>query len=120
MAFGWRFGHSDRRAGGGSNSDVGNLASPAPSKGGRIILIDDAAHPFFPTSAQGASQAIEGGVTLAVLFQLAGKQNVPVALQAWEKIRSWASRRVTSGIMLSSRTRARSSICHDLRGCSHL
>jgi len=57
------------------------------SKGGRIILIGDAAHPFLPTSAQGASQAIEDGVTLAVLLQLSGKQNVPIALQAWEKIR---------------------------------
>jgi len=57
------------------------------SKAGRIILIGDAAHPFLPTSIQGASQAIEDGVTLAVVLQLAGKDNVPVSLQAWEKIR---------------------------------
>ncbi|TFK53831.1 monooxygenase [Heliocybe sulcata] len=57
------------------------------SKGGRIVLIGDAAHPFLPTSAQGASQAIEDGITLAVALQLAGKENVRLAVQTWEKIR---------------------------------
>ncbi|EPQ50250.1 FAD/NAD P-binding domain-containing protein [Gloeophyllum trabeum ATCC 11539] len=57
------------------------------SRGGRILLIGDAAHPFLPMSAQGASQAVEDGVTLAVALQLSGKDNVRLAIQAWEKIR---------------------------------
>ncbi|KAI0060258.1 monooxygenase [Artomyces pyxidatus] len=57
------------------------------SKGGRLALIGDAAHPFLPTSVQGASQAVEDGVTLAVVLQLAGKMSVPLAVRAWEKIR---------------------------------
>ncbi|KAH7929062.1 monooxygenase [Leucogyrophana mollusca] len=57
------------------------------SKSGRVILVGDAAHPFLPTSAQGASQAIEDGVTLAVTLQLAGKNDVPLAVKSWENIR---------------------------------
>ncbi|KAI0046171.1 monooxygenase [Auriscalpium vulgare] len=57
------------------------------SNGGRLALIGDAAHPFLPTSIQGASQAIEDGVTLAVTLQLAGKSAVPMAVRAFETIR---------------------------------
>ncbi|PVH96738.1 FAD/NAD(P)-binding domain-containing protein, partial [Periconia macrospinosa] len=65
---------------------------------GRIALIGDAAHPFLPTSIQGASQAMEDGVTIAVCLERAfakvgggegvkpGK-NVPEALAAFQKIR---------------------------------
>jgi 2-polyprenyl-6-methoxyphenol hydroxylase-like FAD-dependent oxidoreductase len=53
----------------------------------RIALIGDAAHPFLPTSIQGASQSIEDGVALAVCLELAGKKKVPLALRAYEKIR---------------------------------
>jgi 2-polyprenyl-6-methoxyphenol hydroxylase-like FAD-dependent oxidoreductase len=53
----------------------------------RIALLGDAAHPFLPTSIQGASQAMEDGVTLAVCLELAGKVNVPDAVRAYEKIR---------------------------------
>lgn len=37
----------------------------------RIALIGDAAHPFLPTSIQGASQAMEDGATLAVCLSRA-------------------------------------------------
>ena len=37
----------------------------------RLALIGDAAHPFLPTSIQGASQAMEDGVTLGVTLALA-------------------------------------------------
>ncbi|TFK48066.1 monooxygenase [Heliocybe sulcata] len=57
------------------------------SKRARLALIGDAAHPFLPTSVQGASQAVEDGVTLAVALQLAGKESVPLAVKTWEKIR---------------------------------
>ncbi|THH05035.1 hypothetical protein EW145_g5093 [Phellinidium pouzarii] len=63
------------------------------SKGARLALIGDAAHPFLPTSIQGASQAVEDGVTLAVVLQMAGKQGIPLAVRAWEKIRYQRVRR---------------------------
>lgn len=61
----------------------------------RIALIGDAAHPFLPTSIQGASQAMEDGVTLAVCLEKCAasacdsKQSpdVQLALRAYEKIR---------------------------------
>lgn len=54
---------------------------------GRIALIGDAAHPFLPTSIQGASQAMEDGACIAVCLQLSGKAQVTDALRAYEKIR---------------------------------
>ena len=53
----------------------------------RIALIGDAAHPFLPTSIQGASQSMEDGVTAAICLELAGRGNVPEAIRAYEKIR---------------------------------
>jgi 2-polyprenyl-6-methoxyphenol hydroxylase-like FAD-dependent oxidoreductase len=53
----------------------------------RIALIGDAAHPFLPTSIQGASQSMEDGVTLAICLERSGKSNVPEALRAYERIR---------------------------------
>jgi 2-polyprenyl-6-methoxyphenol hydroxylase-like FAD-dependent oxidoreductase len=53
----------------------------------RIVLIGDAAHPFLPTSIQGASQSIEDGVVLAACLRQAGKKNVPLAVRVHEKIR---------------------------------
>ncbi|KAF9737662.1 hypothetical protein PMIN01_05441 [Paraphaeosphaeria minitans] len=53
----------------------------------RIVLIGDAAHPFLPTSIQGASQSIEDGVVLASCLELAGKKNIPLAVKAHENIR---------------------------------
>lgn len=54
---------------------------------GRICLLGDAAHPFLPTSAQGATQALEDGVTLAVVLRKAGKANIRGALRAYQDIR---------------------------------
>ncbi|RYP78558.1 hypothetical protein DL771_000511 [Monosporascus sp. 5C6A] len=54
---------------------------------GRILLVGDSAHPFLPTSAQGATQALEDGVTIAVCLRKGGKDNVPTAVRAHEKIR---------------------------------
>ncbi|KAF2084861.1 putative monooxygenase [Saccharata proteae CBS 121410] len=53
----------------------------------RIALIGDAAHPFLPTSVQGASQAMEDGATLAVCLELSGKEKATMALKAYERIR---------------------------------
>ncbi|KZP01355.1 monooxygenase [Calocera viscosa TUFC12733] len=57
------------------------------SRKARIALIGDAAHPFLPTSAQGASQAIEDAVTIAVNLKLAGKKDAQLALRAFETMR---------------------------------
>lgn len=57
------------------------------SKKGRIALAGDSAHPFLPTSAQGASQAMEDGVVLGVCLRRGGKKSVPTALRAYEAIR---------------------------------
>ncbi|CAK7212731.1 hypothetical protein SEUCBS140593_001602 [Sporothrix eucalyptigena] len=54
---------------------------------GRIILLGDAAHPFLPTSAQGATQAMEDGVNLAVCLRKGGKANIPAAVRAHQEIR---------------------------------
>ncbi|KAL2263913.1 hypothetical protein VTK26DRAFT_4473 [Humicola hyalothermophila] len=53
----------------------------------RIALIGDAAHPFLPTSIQGASQSIEDGVVLAACLEMSGKEGIPRALRAFEKLR---------------------------------
>jgi 2-polyprenyl-6-methoxyphenol hydroxylase-like FAD-dependent oxidoreductase len=53
----------------------------------RTVLIGDAAHPFLPTSIQGASQAMEDGVVLAACLDKAGKDRVQEALRVWERIR---------------------------------
>ncbi|KAK7752780.1 hypothetical protein SLS62_005332 [Diatrype stigma] len=54
---------------------------------GRILLVGDAAHPFLPTSVQGATQALEDGVSIAVCLRRGGKEGVPTAVRAHEKIR---------------------------------
>ena len=57
------------------------------SDNGRIALAGDSAHPFLPTSAQGATQAMEDGVVLAICLRLAGKGKVPAALRTYQAIR---------------------------------
>lgn len=53
----------------------------------RIALIGDAAHPFLPTSIQGASQAMEDGVVVAACLDIAAKENVMEAMRVYERIR---------------------------------
>lgn len=53
----------------------------------RIALIGDAAHPFLPTSIQGAAQAVEDGAVIAVCLEKGGKGNVSQAVRAYEKTR---------------------------------
>ncbi|KAK4162419.1 hypothetical protein QBC43DRAFT_321899 [Cladorrhinum sp. PSN259] len=54
---------------------------------GRIAVIGDAAHPFLPTSVQGASQAMEDGVVMAACLDIAGKERIKEAVKVWERIR---------------------------------
>lgn len=54
---------------------------------GRTLLLGDAAHPFLPTSAQGAAQAVEDAVSIAVCLKRGGKARVAQAVRTHEKIR---------------------------------
>ncbi|MFC7655489.1 FAD-dependent monooxygenase [Pseudonocardia benzenivorans] len=52
----------------------------------RLTLLGDAAHPMLPHLGQGANQAIEDGVALAVLLD-AGRDDPLGALQEYERLR---------------------------------
>lgn len=80
---------------------------------GLIAIMGDAAHPFLPTSTQGASQAIEDGVTIAHCLKQAGKGNVPLALHSYTAIRrDYAAKAQATGI----ETRDRYHNIHDHTG----
>lgn len=53
----------------------------------RILLLGDSAHPFLPTSAQGAAQAIEDGVSIATCLRLGGKDKVQLSVRVHEAVR---------------------------------
>ncbi|KAJ4319060.1 hypothetical protein N0V94_004112 [Neodidymelliopsis sp. IMI 364377] len=57
------------------------------SKGSRIIQLGDAAHPFLPTSASGATMALEDAWSLAACLNIGGKNNVPLAIAVHNKLR---------------------------------
>jgi 2-polyprenyl-6-methoxyphenol hydroxylase-like FAD-dependent oxidoreductase len=57
------------------------------SEKGRMMVIGDAAHPFLPTTGQGASQSIEDGAVVAICLEKAGKERVPLGLRTFEKLR---------------------------------
>jgi salicylate hydroxylase len=55
---------------------------------GRLVLLGDAAHAMLPHLGQGANQAIEDGVALAVLLEQAGDPaKIPDILPKYEKLR---------------------------------
>ena len=54
---------------------------------GRLTLLGDAAHPMLPHTGQGANQAIEDAVTLAVVLGGADSALAPRALQIYESLR---------------------------------
>ena len=54
---------------------------------GRVAVIGDAAHPMLPFQAQGANQAIEDAVVLAVCLADVGPGGVSAALRRYERIR---------------------------------
>ena len=47
----------------------------------RIVLLGDSCHAHLPTSAQGASQAVESAAVLAICLKLAGKGDIPLAVR---------------------------------------
>ena len=54
---------------------------------GRLVLLGDAAHAMLPHLGQGANQAIEDGVALAVLLEGRDSDEIPNILQQYEKFR---------------------------------
>jgi salicylate hydroxylase len=54
---------------------------------GRLTLLGDAAHPMLPHLGQGANQSIEDGMALATIFAQTHRDEVPAALQAYERLR---------------------------------
>lgn len=70
----------------------------------RLTLVGDAAHPMLPFLAQGANQAVEDAVTLAVFLAAPGAEDVAAALQRYERQR----RPRTTAVQAASRTGARS------------
>ncbi len=54
---------------------------------GRVAQIGDAAHSLLPTSASGATMAMEDGFTLAACLHISGKDKIPLAVQVYNKLR---------------------------------
>lgn len=63
----------------------------------RVTLMGDAAHAMLPHLGQGANQAIEDAVTLAVLLGAAANGSIPDALEEYERLRLDRTTRVQSG-----------------------
>jgi len=53
----------------------------------RVVLTGDAAHPHLLTSGTRGAQVIEDGATIAALLEKLGKDQIPLAFQAFEKLR---------------------------------
>ena len=78
------------------------------SKGGRIALVDDAAHPPLATSGTGGAQAMEDGAMLGAFIDN-GIENIPLALCVYENsvssaplsLSAWAGRHATAGTRLT-------------------
>jgi 2-polyprenyl-6-methoxyphenol hydroxylase-like FAD-dependent oxidoreductase len=65
------------------------------SSGNRVILVGDAAHAIAPTAGQGACQALEDAMTLAVLFSsLSSLEAMGHGFKFWEKVRKERVERV--------------------------
>ena len=61
---------------------------PLPSwTKGRLTLLGDAAHPMLPHLGQGANQSVEDGMALATILARTGRDTVPAALLAYERLR---------------------------------
>jgi salicylate hydroxylase len=63
----------------------------------RITLLGDAAHAVTPHLGQGANQAVEDAITLAVLLQDAQPADIPVRLRRYENLRVERTRQVHDG-----------------------
>lgn len=60
-----------------------NWASPQK----RVIQIGDAAHTYLPTSASGATMALEDAYSLATCLRIGGKGEAPLAVRVHNHLR---------------------------------
>lgn len=81
---------------------------------GRLVLLGDAAHPMLPHLGQGANQAIEDAVALAILIAAVGPDTVTTALRAYEGLRRPRTKEVQSGARRNGRRYDSSSQYEDL------
>lgn len=54
---------------------------------GYVVQVGDSAHSFLPTSGNGATQAMEDGISLAACLQIGGKGGVGWATRVHNKLR---------------------------------
>ncbi|MFF3607001.1 FAD-dependent oxidoreductase [Streptomyces sp. NPDC002463] len=69
----------------------------------RVALLGDAAHPMLPFLAQGANQAIEDAVTLAVCLGRTAEGGVPEALRRYQELRLPRTALIQRGARQSTR-----------------
>lgn len=67
------------------------------SDGGLILQLGDSAHSFLPTSANGATQAMEDGISIAACLRLAGKNNIALATRVHTVLRYVSLSKLNSG-----------------------
>ncbi|KAL8828828.1 MAG: hypothetical protein Q9191_002364 [Dirinaria sp. TL-2023a] len=67
-------------------------------KGGKFVLLGDAAHASLPYLAQGAAMAVEDGAVLGALFdKITARAQIPKLLQAYEDLRKPRVTKVVEG-----------------------
>lgn len=71
---------------------------------GRVVLLGDSAHAVTPHLGQGANQAIEDAMTLAVLLRDCGSADLGSRLRSYEDLRLDRTRRVRDGAREAGRT----------------
>ncbi|KAI1460427.1 hypothetical protein F4805DRAFT_465624 [Annulohypoxylon moriforme] len=66
------------------------MRNPQPkwsSEGGHVVQVGDSAHSFIPTSANGATMALEDAITLAECIRIGGKKDLALAVKIHQLLR---------------------------------
>ncbi|KAL2786097.1 monooxygenase [Aspergillus keveii] len=64
-----------------------NPSSTWTSPGGLVLQLGDAAHSFLPTSANGATQAMEDAISIAACLRLGGRNSIALATRVHTRLR---------------------------------